>query len=576
MPSSKAEGLRAWGPAAAIILACVAAYAGTLGTREFIQDDQGIVGENPLLRRGLRSVPELLTTGYWEAVRGESTPVQEYRPVLMLSYLFHFLTTGPAAPPMHAGNLLLHILVCLLLWELLRRHMDESAAGAAALVYAVMPIHTEAVALLTGRSELLSGAFMMGSWLCLESNPPPKRLALGAASFCAALLTKEHSALFPLILVLADWTFEGGSPLNPKRRRVYLTLLTLDALYLWLRAVMLSSVLHGGIPYFRNAGKLVVALTFSRFAAARYLWPALTGAGQCADYSRPLIPDAYVTSPDAWACLLALAVLFGAAGYALVRKRSPWAFWILGPALFLLPTSNLIFPLDAIGAERFLYFPSIGLAVGLGHLYAKLRSQSRRSAWALGAALILWYSFASARKSLAWTSRLSYYAEAAICNPVSARTQSALGAALVEKGDVIAGRKHLLKALALEPRLSAAYYNLGRFLWERREFTEAEKILRRSLEMDPGSPDSWVLLALVLESQGRFDEERACLEKAISLWRWNYLAHYNLARMYLLAGKPAEALLHFSKFLELAPDDPEAGRVQALLLRLQREEGQKP
>jgi len=490
-----------WG-ALLIALACVA-YAQTLRTGDFFQDDQAIIAENPVLRRGWRAAPELFRTGYWEAVHGDFAPVQEYRPLLMLSFLLQVMTTGFRPQPMHAVNLLLHILACLLLWEALRSRMEPAGAWLGALIYALLPIHTEAVSALTGRSEVLSTALMLGSWLCLEETARSSRLAAGLALFSGALLTKESSVVFPVFLALSDWTFHGATPLEPGRRRLQAWLWACVAATLALRWAVLPRVIHGGIPYF--PGRLAASLTLPGFALRRYLWPSLAGTGLCSDLSRPLIPDAPLSSPWAWLSLAAVLAAFGSAAYFLIRRRV-WAFWLLGPCLFLLPTSHLIFPLDTIGAERFLYAPTIGLAAGWGHLYAWLKG-SRRMALALCAlALPGWYLLATLQRNKAWSSRVSHYEAAVACNPKSAKSRSALGASLLAKGRLEEGTAHLFEAIRLDPRHSQAYYNLGKLSWERREAAAAERHLRKALELDPKAVDAWVLLALVLESQGRMEE----------------------------------------------------------------------
>ncbi len=591
---------------AALALVC---GAGTLGTTDFFQDDRALVGDNPLLRRGSAGLPDLLRSGYWEAALGTAAPVQEYRPVLMLTFLAHFLTTGPSAPPMHAANLLLHALACALLWAVLRRRLGETESFAAALVFAVLPVHTEAVSALTGRSELLTAVFLLGAWLCLEASPPdgtgaplfiekgglrppgsgcePRttaaRLGTGTTLFLLALLTKEHALLFPLILALSDWTFAGRLPWDPERRRVHARLAAALAGCLLLRWLLLPRLFHGGVDYFAGVPRMNALLTTARFAVEHYAAPALTGLGLCTDFSRPLIPDSGTGSPWAWACLLGLASFLGAAAAAL-RRRAPWAFWTLGPALFLLPTSHLLMPLDTLGAQRFLYIPSVGLCVGLGWLFARAAAARRRAAAVLGGGVLLWYASATVlRDREAWSSSLAYYSAAVRCNPVSVRSLAALGSAKLERGDA-GGEADLRRAAELGPRAAAPLYGLARLAWAdadraigrgsaaskvRQEAAErTETLARQTLRADPGALDAWVLLALALEARGRLDEAQAALEKALSLRPWQPLAEYNLGRLHLRRGRPDLAWEHFERFARLAPGDPDAPRAAALAASL--------
>ncbi|MDE2292628.1 MAG: glycosyltransferase family 39 protein [Elusimicrobia bacterium] len=340
---------------ALVVIAAVAAFAPALRGRPFLFDDAYLIQKNPYLHQSLAGgAASLLTTGYWEAPNGRAASVQEYRPLLMLSFLLQAKTTGFSVPAMRLGNVLLHVLVCLLLWEIFRRKLGPPAAFAGALIFAVLPVHSEAVGLLSGRSELLSAALVFGAWLALEDG----LLALGLSLYAGALLTKESSVLFPVLLALSDWTFRGREPWDEDSRGLQGTLWGMTAAYILLRFAVLPDPFQAGKPYF--ADRLAAALTLSRFAARHYVWPSLSGLSLCSDFTRPLIPDASPRSPSAWLLLSAWLALFAGAVRGL-RRRERWAFWLIAPCLFLLPTSNLILPLDTIGAERFLYIPTISL-----------------------------------------------------------------------------------------------------------------------------------------------------------------------------------------------------------------------
>jgi hypothetical protein len=556
-----------------LALACLVGYGGTLRNSEFFHDDQVIIADNPLLHQGLRGIPKLCVSGYWEAVQGDSAPVQEYRPVLMISFLLQAWATGFSAVFFHALNLLLHWLCCLALWGIFQTRMEPEAAAAGALIFALMPVHTEAVSMITGRSEVLSAVLMLSAWLCLEASPEPQRSKAIARQWAAvalyggALLTKESSLLFPVLLALSDWVFHKKTPWGLERRTLQTALWSTSAAYLILRALILSSTIHGGVPYF-DSGRLIAALTVSRFMARHYLVSSLTGTGLCTDYSRPLITDSALCSWDSWLCLLSLCGILGFSAYAAIRRRSQWGFWVLGSLLFLLPTSHMIFALDTLGAERFLYMPTLGLAAGLGHLYSWSRSQSRSAALTFLAALLGWYGFSTAVRNLEWGSRLDFYEAAVDCNPVSAKSRSALGASLLMKGKIPEGKAQLLRAMELGPRLPSPYYNLAKLSWEEKKLPQAESLLHQALSLDPKAPDSWVLLALVIEAQGRPVEALSCLEKAIGIWPWYSLAEFNLGRLTMAQGKIQEARRHFSRFLELSPDTPNAAEIQHLIIAL--------
>jgi hypothetical protein len=553
--------LRANGKAAvlaALALLCLASYGPTLTQRAYVHDDSWIIDRSPLLDAGPAGAGTLVTTGYWEAAQGASARVHEYRPLLMLSYLVQRLTTGRAAQPMHAVNVLLHFAVCALVFLLFRRKLSAAAAIAGALAFAAMPTHAEAVAALTGRSELLAAGLLLAAWLLLERPLTPRRFAAGTALFCAALFVKEHALLFPILLALSDWTFERALPWSGERRRVHAALLGSIALYLGVRLAALGIPFGGGEPYF--ADRLTAALTVGRFAFTRYLWPSLTGLGLCPDFVRPLIPDALPGALGSWPPLLFLAGLYAAGAVALIKRRSQWAFWLCAPSIFLLPTAHVILPLDTIGAQRFLYLPSVGLCAGLGVLCARAYAARPRAALAAGMLLLACQVWACASFARAWRSGIAYYETVIACNPVSARARSAYGMELILAGRAAEGEAQLAEAIRLAPALALPYYNLARYAWDRGDAAGAERRISESLERDSGDADAWVLSALIAQSRGRAAEAEVSLHRALALSPWNPAANFNLARLEVASGRAAASIPHWRAFAKYAPGDPDAAR----------------
>jgi hypothetical protein len=548
--------------AAFLILLCLAGYGTTLGQRAYLHDDAHLVGGNVLLDAGTGGLGPLLGKGIWEAADGSGArayglakPVL-YRPLLMLTFLAQNLTTGRDARPLHAANLLLHAAACWLLLLVLRPRLPAGAAPAAAAAFAVLPTHVEAVAAVTGRSELLSAVLLLGAWLLLDRRVSRARTAAGVGLFAAALFVKEHALLFPLLLAASDWTFEGEKPWSRGRRGVHASLLAAVALYLVVRLGLAGVPFSGGPPYF--ADRLTAALTVSRFAFTRYLWPSLSGAGLCPDFARPLIPDSPPGSPWSWPPLLALGALYACGSWALLARRARWAFWLCAPAVFLLPTIHVLTSLNEIGAQRFLYLPSLGLAAGLGVLWARARAAAPRTALAAGLVLLAGWAWACASYAGAWRGGIPYYERVLACNPVSARARAAYGMELIVAGRAAEGEAQLAESIRLAPELALPRYNLARLAWERGDAAGTQRRISAALDRDPTAADAWVLAALAAEKRGRPDAAEAALRRALELSPWNPAANFNLARLELASGRRAEAAAHLRAFARYAPRDPDA------------------
>ncbi len=141
-----------------VACAALAAYADVLLACGWPRDDRWLILEHPLLRAGLPGARELLTSGYVQPLVGASTPIQEWRPVLSLSFLLQRLTTGFAPLPLHAVNMIQHAAVAVLVFECLRARFPVRAATAGAALSA------------------------LGAWRLLgaPAKPGPRRVAAGA------------------------------------------------------------------------------------------------------------------------------------------------------------------------------------------------------------------------------------------------------------------------------------------------------------------------------------------------------------------------------------------------------------
>jgi len=134
-------------------------YANGL-TGDFTYDDKAVRPDNPRIRTPAR-LPEIFSTQYFGGPRGTGTA---YRPVLLTSYALQWWIRGNDPIPFHVVNVLGHVAATLLLAALLRRlGFSPPVAVGAALLFAVHPIHVEAVTSIVGRGETQSAALTLGS-----------------------------------------------------------------------------------------------------------------------------------------------------------------------------------------------------------------------------------------------------------------------------------------------------------------------------------------------------------------------------------------------------------------------------
>lgn len=472
---------------------------------------------------------------------------------------------GLAPWPYHLLCVLVHAANAALVLRLLLRRYAPAAALGAALLFAVLPVHVEAVAYVSELPETLMTVFVLLAWLSLER--PEAAQGRGLLFFALALLSKEQAIMFPGILALHDWAFHKTPFWSPKRRGLYLALAGCAAGYLALRTAVLGRPFHVGVDYFAGAPWLTRALTLAKFYVTGLLWPAASGLGVRYDFSRPAIPDASAGDALAWACLLTGALALGGALWRFARggAGAKPAFWLLSAALFFLPASNLIVPLNVIGAQRHLYFPSIGLCLLAGAALARL---PRGRAWALAAACA-WFGARTWLAARAWSDEGTFHAENVRVNPLSASARAGLGAWQAAAGLKAEAEASFLAAIERDPRDPQSYYNLGRLRWERGELAGAEAAFRQALERNPGDADVWIFLAELAALRKDLPGARKSLTRAIELKPWDATAHFNLAGLLLKAGDARGAARHFRKYLQIDPGAQDAPQIKALVLRLE-------
>jgi len=349
-------------PAARLYLAIAASalvvYLGALKNR-WAWDDIPIIVYNPLL---------LSPKALWQAFLVPYTPLQFggglYRPLTIATYALDLRLSAGAPAWFHAINLLWNAGASVAVAMLARRLSGDRAALVAGLLFAVHPVHVEAVANVVGRAELMAALFaLLAVYAALVADQPWWSLA----ALIGGLLSKENAAVVPG-LVVWGWVVGLGQPTRKRVMQYGASWLGLALVY----GVVRWSVLHPHADVHNIAPVFVGADPFeTRFTAiaafadmARLLvFPATLRV----DYSPA--ERTLVTSPfdprfaaglgcvAVWAGLIVLAWRRG-------RKVEAWGLGWIGIALS--PVANLLFPVGVLVAERTLYLPSAGLALALG------------------------------------------------------------------------------------------------------------------------------------------------------------------------------------------------------------------
>lgn len=462
----------------------------------FVFDDRGILEHWDLLS-GLANLKDVALNPYWDV--GDKL----HRPTTLLSYAVNIVFLGGSAFSFHLVNLALYFSICVSLYTLVQRlFQNERLAYISALLFLALPIHSEVVANITGRSELL--ALLFSLLVFLECTKERAKWWLAGLYMFLALGSKETALATLPILVLVIWIKEGkwGRELLDKYFRPVSAVVVGTALYLFVRFFVLGPEYFSG----SNAGlienPLIEATHLDRIATSfsilwMYVQKALVPIGLCSDYSYNQIP----TLSGLWHfsstagllvyCGAIFAILLG----LLSCRTAKWkvvsfasGFFVLG--FFLV--SNIAFPIGTIAGERLFFYASVGLVILLAYFLQRL---DRR----IFIAIVILYGLLAFSRGLVWVSEEKLFLDALNCAPQSVLSLSNAGASYYLKGDLESAEKYLERSREIKPIYSKGLNNLGLVYWKQGRVSEARELYFESLRQKhlyPGTIENMILLKL--------------------------------------------------------------------------------
>ncbi len=572
--------LRAPGIAAAMLAGLIGlAYVSALDAG-FTWDDRPVILEDARVR-GLAPAWEILTRPYGSSV--ERDPL--WRPVTVASYALDHALWGLSPRGFHATGVLLHLAVTLALWSVLRRALaglgtdPEPAAWATAALFAVHPVHVEAVTWVTGRSDVLGALFAVLAfdlWLRHRAAEGGRSLAwLGGAcgAYFLGLLSKEVVAGLPAVLLAWEWIRRrvaapppsGGSPAPGPGApvpaalpwRPLLALAAVFAVYLLLRVAVLGR-LGGGLALldawqFGAAERLRAAGAVLVDHLRLLLWPVRLAADYAVNRDPAVARAAGATPAAGFGLALAIAALPLAAFCS--RRRPAVSLGLAWYALFLFPASNLVIPIGVLEAERLLYLPSAGFLLALAALAAGTGEPARRLLPVAVLILCLPLAARSFFRNLDWRDDGRLYRSMTEAEPGNPYAHVLLGTLLAERGATEEAEACFDRALRLRPDLADALIGRAEIRRRRGDLAGAVEDLNRALAFKPEAR-SRVARALALLEAGdaalaRKELEAVAAERPGDPDAWNGLGAYHLIRR----DDDAAALRAFERAVALRPGD---------------------
>jgi tetratricopeptide (TPR) repeat protein len=531
-----------------IVIACLAfaVFAGTLYAG-FVWDDKMQIVRNPALK-DLHAWPRFFTTGVWGLLYSHLAN-NYYRPLMYVTYSAIYHLFGLHAGIFHLVNTTLHTLVAVMVYLLtLRLFHSSRMALIAGLIFAVHPIHTEAVAWLAAIPELIfTFLYLLAFYFYLEAKEArgpgwPWRIA-SLLTFFAALLSKEMAFTFPLVLMTYEWMY---------LRKRFMDGLRSVAWYFIPAAVCLAMRFHaleGFAPLYRFSEMTASELVLSVIAlVGQYWWKLVVPVRLNAFYM--FEPSRSLLEPRVALALLTEAGL-GCVMWRLWRSGNrqwfsiAWVFVTLLPVLYVNGVGLNVF------AERYLYLPSLGFCWLVAYLLMKVKRRSLATGLTVALAALL--SFRTVARAAVWNNEFVLFTDTLEGSPTAFVIQNEMGVALGEKGRVDEAREHFAAAIRIKWDYGDAHENLAGVYFARGSYDDAIAEYWKALQVKPEDAVLRNLLGYALYLKGQTDLAIEQLNEAIRLKPELFEPYNNLGLIYSQRGAVEQAIQCYRKCTALRP-----------------------
>lgn len=565
-------------------------YSNTL-TNFYALDDSMVITENQFTQMGLKAIPKILSTDSYMGHFGMSYGLSggRYRPLTLITFAieYEFFQTSPHIS--HFVNALLYALTCAMLFLVLQKiflSYNTILPLVISLLFAVHPIHTEVVANIKSRDEILCLLFLLLTILYLlryADTANEKTFIISIIFFLLALLSKENAITFLAVVPFTLYLFRN---ISIKKNIFYIIpFFCVAVIFILLRSHIIGYIgMHSTKNIMNNP---FVDTTFSQkygtiiFILWKYVALLFFPHPLMFDYSYNQIPLRNFTQSEVIFSMLVNLLLL-AFGIIFIRKKSRnpsiknlIAYGIFVYYITLSISSNIFFPIGAPMGERFLFLPSLGFCIAIGVLLVtffridiinKDESLMKNSSFAFTIAVLL---IAGTVKTLSrntdWKNNLSLFSHDVKYGEQNAMINKAYGNVMIEASQktddplrkreyLLDGMNYLRKAIQIYPVYSEAIQKLGFAFYTIAQYDSAIKYYNEAIRISPFYVQAYINLGVAYHMKGGIPTAMALYKKAIDIQPTNADAYYNLSVAYLNLQQYDDVISNALKAVELNPN----------------------
>jgi len=503
-------------------------------------DDPAYVYQNPFIAHGLTW--KGIQWAFQAGLTLHTSNSDHWQPVTWIFRMLEITFFGLHPVPHHVINVMLHLANTLLLFEVLRRMLQETFCSFwVAAIFAIHPMHVEAVAWVTALKDVLSGFFWM---LCLWSwcryaahRSVPRYLAM-LLFLLLTIMSKPIGMVLPFILILLDfWPLRRMPPLHLSWRTWLLEKIPL----------LVISILSALIALHAQGEHLRPSLHLGAVALSIvvYLWKCIVPLGLSVWH--PAWKQISLTASIASiAFVLFISILVMGQRRARPHLLTGW-FWFL---ITLLPVLSLR---EVAWAERYSYLPMIGL--GMMAAWSLPEAARRKNGTAALAVLVLILACAARHQTRFWRDSVTLYERALAVAPDDFWIHNSLGVVWTQKKDYPQAERHFREAVRVQPDHATTYWNYGNMLMEARRPDEAIEQYQKAATLAPHNADMLASLASAYSAKGQLAKAVEQYRHALQIDPRSVKAACELGAIDTQLGNPDEAIQLYLKALEAEPEN---------------------
>ena len=459
-----------------------AAVAAPSIRNEFVADDRWVVAGRTVLQHP-PSVGAVLAEPYWPVTFGGSM----WRPAVLISFALDY-RVSESPHWFHATNVV-WAAIATALFALLACELGGPLVGLiAGLLFAVHPVHVEAVANVVGRAEMMAAAGYAAALLCALRAEHRRVYLLGVAAGAAfAIVSKEIAATLPATVFLVY--IARGIDWRSAWRPAVAATVPIVAYFVVYALVNTHAVFFAGGLAVGLEGVGMLRRTSAMVPISLQWWRLLlVPAHLSADYS----PGELTVVSGMTFGHVAAVLVWGIVGYAAWRTRRTVPGIAIGLAWLVItisPVANIVVPTEFLIAERTLYLASFGVVFALASAAMAIRSARLR--YTLVGVVVAAGALRTIAHIPTWHDDEQHYQALKRAAPRSYRTLWLEGKDEFAAGRWGSGERFLLEAIALAPGIAGPRLDLGRFYVSAKLWQPAIRQLSAAVAVDSALPPAW-------------------------------------------------------------------------------------